>query len=379
VKFYHFTEMPYPFLPEDYADRYGSIRVSLPNTLYDPKIGYDLYQRYLDEHQYADELGFNLMVNEHHQTATCLDVSLAVSASALIQRTRGSNSRILLLGHPLPHRNDPLRVAEETAMLDVMSGGRIECGFVRGVPTEIHPANTNPTKTVERFREAHDLILKCWRSQDIFNWEGKHFQYRYVNVWPRPYQQPHPPIWVTGGTSPENAAWVAEQQHNFAMFLTPYEITERLMAAYRDRIHELGHPEPGADRFGYLALCYTAETDEKANEEGRELLWYLRGKVAPYFTNVPGFSPVSKATVGTKGAIKAAEWEDLLHHGVVIAGGPDTVRRKVRYLYERCGIANLMMMNQAGFLSHDRVMKSLRLFAQEVMPELAELGERQAA
>lgn len=382
MKAYHFTEFPYPHLPENFMEQYGTIRVTLPNRLFDPKIGHDLYERYLDEHQWADELGLNLMVNEHHQTATCMDVSLTIMASALIQRTRGSKSRILLLGHPLPHRDNPIRVVEETNMLDVMSEGRIDCGFVRGVGTEIHPANTIPTQTVERLREAHDLIMKAWTTGEPFNWESKHYHYRYVNVWPRPYQQPHPPIWITGGSSLESAKWVASQGHRFAAFLTPYAKTEQLFNAYREGYRETFHRDPDSNQFGYLALCYTAETDEQADREGQELLWYLRTKPAEWFRNPPGFSPVSamvKILGDDKSKVREADWETLKELGIVIAGGPDTVYEKVKYLHERCGVGHLMMMNQAGFLSHERTMRSIELFAKEVYPRIRELGEKTSA
>lgn len=374
---YHFTEFPYPYVPEDYYERYGSIRVTLPNQLFDPQIGADLYERYLDEYVFADEMGLNLMVNEHHQTATCLDVSLSISAAAIIQRTRKSRSRVLLLGHPLPHRDNPLRVAEETAMLDVMSRGRIECGFVRGVGTEIHPANTIPTYTVEKMREAHDLIHKAWHTGEPFSWEGKFYHYRFVNVWPRPYQQPHPPIWITGGTSLESARWVGRLGHRFAAFLTPYPKTEELFNAYREAYRETFHREADSDRFGYLALCYTAETDEAADREGKELLWYLRTRPADWFRTPPGYSPVAamvKAAGDPKGSVRAADWDNLKQFGVVIAGSPDTVFEKVKYLHERCGVGHLLMMNQAGFLSHERTLKSIELFAKEVLPRIRELG-----
>lgn len=375
MKAYHFSEMPYPSIPADYWERYGSIRVTLPNRLYDPQMGHDLYARYLDEYALADSLGFHLMLNEHHQTATNLAVSIAVGAAAVIERTRGSSSRILLLGHPLPHRDNPLRVAEETAMLDVLSKGRIECGFVRGVGSEIHPANTNPVQTVERMREAHDLIMKAWTEDGPFNWEGRFYHFRYVNPWPRPYQTPHPPIWISGGSNPDSARWVARNGHQFATFLTPYAVTEALFDVYRAESRRLGQPDPGPDRFGYLALCYTAETDAIADREGQELLWYLRTRPASYFRHPPGYVPVPDLVEAAKGvfAVRSADWETLKQFGVVIAGNPDTVWRKIRLLSERCGVGHLFMMNQAGFLSHEKTEKNLKLFAREVLPRLNSL------
>jgi len=155
---WHFTEMPYPHLPP--IDTLKSMRVTLPSRHYDPRIGADLYNRYLDEYMIADDLGFHHMVNEHHQTATCLDVAAPLSAAILARQTR--KGRICILGNPVANRGDPLRIAEEMAMIDCISRGRLDVGFVRGVPYEIFAANTNPTQTVERLWEGIDLAVKAW-------------------------------------------------------------------------------------------------------------------------------------------------------------------------------------------------------------------------
>src|SRR5207302_1917506 len=160
----------------------------------------DLYHRYLNEWALCDELGINIMTNEHHATATCADSVCTIPMAILARETK--RVRLLALGMPIGNLNDPIRVAEEYSMLDVISRGRIEMGFVKGVPFEISPANTNPAELTERFWEAHDLILKAMTSHDgPFNWEGTHFHYRQVNVWPRPWQQPHPPVWMPVGST----------------------------------------------------------------------------------------------------------------------------------------------------------------------------------
>ena len=142
MRCWHFTEMPYPHLPD--LDTIDSVRVSIPSKYYDPKVGADLYQRYLDEHVLADELGLDIMLNEHHQTATCTDVAAPLSAAILARQTK--RARICILGNPMANRADPVRVAEEMAMIDVISRGRLDFGFVRGVPYETFAANTNPTQ-----------------------------------------------------------------------------------------------------------------------------------------------------------------------------------------------------------------------------------------
>jgi len=371
---YHFTEMPYPFVPDEVEKSFHSARVILPNSNLDPVLMADLYERYLEEHVVADELGLEIMLNEHHQTMTCLDVCVPLSAAAVIQRTK--RARICVLGSPLPHRDNPVRVAEELAMLDCMSRGRIISGFVRGVPTEVAPSNTNPVLTRERFEEAHDLILKAWTSREPFNWEGRFWHYRYVNVWPRTYQQPHPPIWITG-SSPGNVPWVADHDYVFACFLTPYEQTESLVSAYKKRCAETGKPEPSSDKFAYLALVHTAETDEQAAQDGQGLLWYLNRQRHPQLNNPPGYAPpaaMAKAILGQARRPFGDSFEELQAKGIVIAGSPDGVIAKVRYLHERCSIGHLLMMDHAGYMSAGTTRRSMELFAKEVYPAIRDLG-----
>ncbi|HLH23740.1 MAG TPA: LLM class flavin-dependent oxidoreductase [Chloroflexota bacterium] len=375
---YHFTEMPYPFVPPEVEKELKSARIIVPNSYCDPKIVADLYNRYLDEYEYADELGLEIMLNEHHQTMTCLDAVVPISAGALARRTK--RARIVILGSPLPHRDNPVRVAEEIAMLDCISRGRITSGFVRGVPTEVHPANSNPAQNRARFEEAHDLILKAWTTPEPFNWEGKFWHYRYVNVWPRCYQQPHPPVWITG-SSVENVPWVADHQYTFACFLTPYDWTEKLVNTYKERCREKGFPEPGPDRFAYLALTFVGDTEEQAIEDGKELLWYLYRERHPQFNAPPGYASPQAMAKMMLGAGKSYRdsFEQLQEKGIVVAGTPDTVIKKLTYLHERCNIGHMLMMNQAGFLSAEKTRRSMELFAKEVYPAIRHLGEQPAA
>src|SRR6202035_833578 len=158
---WHFSEMAYHPAWEHLSESY---RVIIPSRLYDPKIGADLYHRYLDEWALCDELGINIMTNEHHATATCADSVCTIPMAILARETK--KVRLLALGMPIGNRNDPIRVAEEYATIDVISRGRLEMGFVKGVPFEISPANTNPAELTERVWEAHDVLLKAMTSAD---------------------------------------------------------------------------------------------------------------------------------------------------------------------------------------------------------------------
>ena len=160
---YHFSEQPYHAAWEQ-AGEVDSLRVTCPNVHCDPRVAADLVNERLDEWVLCDELGLNIMINEHHSSATCLSNSAMVPIAMLARQTK--RARLLALGHPIANRPDPVRLAEEVAYIDVVSRGRVEMGFVKGAPYEISPANSNPVKISARFWDAHDLILKALTTHD---------------------------------------------------------------------------------------------------------------------------------------------------------------------------------------------------------------------
>jgi len=169
VKFSFFHLIPYPYLPDDFDEHYPSSALTFPNSFFDSKLGNQLYHRYLDELEYADQLGFDgIAVNEHHQTAYGLMPSPNIMAAALARRTE--RAKIMVLGNAIGIRGNPLRVAEEIAMLDLLSNGRVVSGFVRGIGWEYFGHSINPTQSRARFNEAHDLIIKAWTSPELFQW-----------------------------------------------------------------------------------------------------------------------------------------------------------------------------------------------------------------
>jgi len=375
VRAWYFSENAYPYLPDEAS--YDSIRVSLPNKIFDPKVGADLYHRYFDEWQLADELGLDVMVNEHHQTATNLNPSAAVPLGVLARITK--RARILILGNPIANRRDPVRLAEEMAMIDNYSYGRLEVGFVRGVPYEVFAANSNPVRMTERLWEAHDLILKAWTTHDgPFNWEGKYFHYRNVNIWPRPYQQPRPPVWITT-MSPAQTERTAELGHVAAVFLTGHENTKAIFGRYRAKRAALGLPMTD-DRLAYAALIYVGDTDEAGYAGARKLMWYMTAnKVAPQYRNPPGYSSPAATVAQMRGQSmlfdRKAPLEKCIEEGIVFAGNPDTVYAQIKRHFDGVGgYGNLLVMGQAGFLEHDETVRGIETFARELYPRLRELG-----
>ncbi len=395
MKVFHFTEQPYPDAWDPCAE---SLRITLPNALCDPKIAADLYHRYHDEWALADELGFELMVNEHHSTATCLSASCSITLAILARITK--RAQLLALGVPLANRPDPVRVAEELAMIDVISRGRLLMGFVKGVPYEPPVANSNPVRMMDRLWEAHDLILEAMTNRDgPFRWEGKYFNYRNVNIWPRPWQQPHPPVWITA-TSPGSALAVGRKGHTLATFLTGYK-TKVVFDQYRKGWAETRDEAPPPDRFAYLALAAVGTSEGEGKRKAREVMRYLTttGVVAEPFRNPPGYASIEDnvrmlRAAGSKrerlvptrtGAMVniagSPDVDDLIAAGLMFAGTPDQVYRQIVEFDQACGgFDNLLLMLQAGALDREDTEESLKLFAREVLPRLKEYArDRQPA
>jgi alkanesulfonate monooxygenase SsuD/methylene tetrahydromethanopterin reductase-like flavin-dependent oxidoreductase (luciferase family) len=372
-----FTEDAYPYLPE--ADTYESIRVNLPNQYYDPAKGADLYHMYLDLWCAADEMGLEVMLNEHHQTATCVVPAAPILLGILARQTR--RARLLILGNPIANRAQPIRVAEEMAMIDVISRGRLECGFVRGVPYEAAPANVLPLRGNQRLWEAHDLILKAWTTHDgPFNFEGRWFHGRQVNVWPRPYQQPHPPVWITVGSA-NSTVPVAKHKYIGAVFLAGYQRIREIYDGYRQAYRQAHGQEAGPDRLAYAALVYVGDNPQQAHHGAEKVLWYMKSnKVPPHWSNPPGYHPPSVAAqvmLGRRrsvGVSLTTTVEEQMARGNMFAGTPDQVFDQIKSFWEYAGgFGHLLMMGQAGFLSYEETIASMTLFNQEVYPRLQEL------
>jgi alkanesulfonate monooxygenase SsuD/methylene tetrahydromethanopterin reductase-like flavin-dependent oxidoreductase (luciferase family) len=378
MRAWHFSENAYPYLPP--AEEYESIRVTLPNRHYDPEKGAALYDRFIEEWLVAESEGLEIMLNEHHQTATCVNPAAPLMLAALARLT--TKARLLILGNPISNRRQPVRVAEEMAMIDVLSRGRVEAGFVRGVPYEISAANSNPVRSNERHWEALDLIIKAWTTHDgPFSHEGRFFHHRMVNIWPRPYQQPHPPVWVST-TSPGGAARVGARGFIQATFLTGFGGTKSVFDGYRRGWKEAGRTgDVPLDRLAYAALVYTAPSEAEAKAGAEKLLWYVTAnKIPQHFSNPPGYVPIQANVQMLRGGehplsafAKTASVESAIEGGLMFAGTPDQVYRQIKNLYDRVGgFGHLLLMGQAGFLDHEETVLGIRTFARDVYPRLQE-------
>ena len=382
VEVYWFSEQPYGPVKDQDLEKYDSGRLGFPNTHFDAERAHVLYNEYHEQYALADDVGFDgIMSNEHHASYWCLKPSVNLDAAVISKVTK--RAKIAILGNVIAI-NDPIRMAEEIAMLDCFSGGRIISGFVRGTAVESLQGGIDPTENRERFEEAHDLIIKCWTTPGPFRYEGKFYHYRAVNPWVLPMQKPHPDIWFPGTGSPESVVWAATHGHPYMNLGALVERTEYLKQVYIDTAKEVGF-KAGPEHFGYLLRVLVADTDERAEEIGRTFMWTInhRQKGPREHTDPPGYQ--SRAAVKVKmstptGSVSGAgglgvgmSYEQLQEVNNIIVGTPQTVIRKLTHVMERIGPGYLHIYGNEGDMAHEHVMRSIELLGSEVIPALHEI------
>jgi len=399
MQFMWFTERAYHDIPEDEVIRSRSF-FGLPNTHFDPKKGSDLLNQYLDEKIYSEELEeFDaVMLNEHHATPFCLGSVMDVEASVLARATK--RLRIVLLGNPIPTVANPLRLAEELAMIDLISRGRLVPGFIRGAGSEQLANNANPAFNREYFDEAHDLIIQAWTRPGPFRFEGKHFHYRFVNPWVKPLQQPHPPIWIPGLVSPDTVMWCAKKRYPYIALATFLEPTTELWDIYTKTAAREGY-QAGPENFGYLQPVFVAGNQQHGEEMGKRFLfgggfahfakaeWMFppgynskaaTQRMARQFANpnLPGKSIMPSGdeevvdVLAAKQAIYAS-YAETRENLQMIAGTPEHVIPRLKKVLSvlRPGIFTFWLDGPVP--AKDR-MECLRLLGTEVIPALREHG-----
>jgi len=373
-----FHLMPYAEVDIAAARAHGTVW-GLPNKHYDPQVAHRLYNRFLDELEYGEELGFDAVsVNEHHQTAYGLMPSPIVTASALARRT--SRVKIAILGSALPLRSHPMMVAEEHAMIDVISGGRLISGFVRGIGAEYHTFGVNPTFSHDRFHEAHDLIVRAWTEPGPFSFQGKHYNVQYVNLWPRPYQKPHPPIWIPSQGSKETIDWAAhpDRRYTYLQTFSPSKVVARYLKMYRDTCQGYGY-EAKDSQLGWAVPVFVGESDESARRAAKPHFEAFRNVfvkmplemlLPPGYTSRESLKNVMKAKAQMFGDVTLEQAVEL---GLFVCGSPKTVLAAFEQHHKEMRFGNLLVMGQFGTLPADLTKKNLELFAQDVLPALKKL------
>jgi alkanesulfonate monooxygenase SsuD/methylene tetrahydromethanopterin reductase-like flavin-dependent oxidoreductase (luciferase family) len=391
MKLCWFHLMPYTDLPDDFREKHPSVWVDIDSRLFDPAKAHTMYNDFLDELEFADAMGFDgICVNEHHSNGYGLMPSPNLMASALARRTR--DAAIIVMGNSLALYNPPTRVAEEFAMIDCISGGRLVAGFPVGTPMDTcYAYGQNPSQLRERYHEAHDLVMRAWTEPDPFTFHGRFNQLRYVNVWPRPLQQPHPPVWIPGGGSIETWKWCAEMDYVYSyLSYFGYKAGAATMNGFWKQMDALGK-DRNPYRAGFLQFVGVAETREEAMELYREPAEYFYGRclhVNPKWAMPPGYA--SEATIRARvqsqvtaaanrsrqdggGAHGGTTFEEIVERGYVIVGSPDEVAEQLRRVAIDMNVGQMMLLMQFGDMSKQLTLHNTELFAKRVMPQLHSL------
>ncbi|MDA8148065.1 MAG: LLM class flavin-dependent oxidoreductase [Actinomycetota bacterium] len=257
-----FDLMPYG---EDLS-HLGTEGVGLPYPLgrqhFRPEVAVATYREHLECWEEMDRLGFDgIGINEHHCSPYGLMNSPNLLAAAVAQRT--NQLKILIFGNLLP-LHDPLRLAEELAMLDCLSDGRIISGFARGIPREYNVFGVPMPESRARFEEAAEIIVRAW-TEEVFSFDGRFWSYKDVAIWPRPVQQPHPPIWLPVTVSKESIEWAAARNVPIATN-GPRGLCEDIFSYYASCLEANGTTLT-ADHAITAADVYVADSKAQALKE----------------------------------------------------------------------------------------------------------------
>jgi alkanesulfonate monooxygenase SsuD/methylene tetrahydromethanopterin reductase-like flavin-dependent oxidoreductase (luciferase family) len=387
-----FEQVPYRYLPEGFEQHNDSV-VTAPYDVVEPGLMTEsLFSAYA-ELLHGARAGFDgICVTEHSQSSYDLspNPTLLAYAVACAARAEGLEPAITVLGRSLGKTREPLKIAEEYALLDCVSGGRLIAGFPVGLS---YDANLNAAlpavETRDRYREHRELILKAWAEPRPFPWNGRFEKYGQVNIWPRPIQQPHPPVWIPGVGSPGTLRDILRNDYAFVYLswdgprLTGREVFDR----YWDTADELGR-DRNPYRLAFLQVVAVSETDERAEKEyGRHLEAHYRagpGAIPATAMAVPGYAEpaaleamLRHARDGMLARLRTATYAELVDSQVAIVGSPATVADQIEAFVRDFRIGNLMVMLQNGSMPRDLTEKNISLFAEGVLPRLRTIWDEE--
>jgi alkanesulfonate monooxygenase SsuD/methylene tetrahydromethanopterin reductase-like flavin-dependent oxidoreductase (luciferase family) len=382
-----FQQFPYRHLPEGFETKHDSVVTAPFFDIVDQRLlGADLTNG-IAELLHAARLGFDgVAVTEHSQSSYDMmpNPDLVGAILAYVTQAERLPVAINILGRSLGKSKEPLRVAEEYALIDAISGGRLIAGFPIGLSYDVSQnAGVPPIETRERYYEARDLIEKAWSAREPFAWNGKFYKYSQVNLWPRPVQQPKPPIWVPAAGNPKTMEEALKRDDVYTFFswfgakLTGHRIFDRFW-----QIAEQLGKDTNPHRVAFLQVVLVGETDAQAEKDyARHLESHFRrgigaipvtGFALPGYIDIRGVEALMRdpGDLGLAIRMRNIDYASLVDAGVAIVGSPATVRQKLEALVKEFRIGNLLTMLQVGSMPHELTMKNIELFAKEVLPGL---------
>jgi len=384
LEFYSMFHVAYRWMPHKsvVARDSRSNFISLPNEYYDPALGQRTMDDFVDLVRNAERLGFDgILHSEHHNTPIGISAQAMVSTAYLAAETE----RILLaaVGPILNAYLSPIRLAEEVALVDMLSNGRLIFGLPMGIGAQYHSYGLpNPAVARARFREAHDLLLRAFTEPGPFAFEGEFFHVPYVNLWPKPVQTPHPPIWIPAAGSQETLAMCAKFRHTYQIVGGSREVNARNVKRFRDLCEQEGYTsEP--HQVAAVSLIHVAETDKQARLEAEAHLgWQMQNFLRSTFQDSfpPGHvSETSlRATALATGGYRNRDFSDTTYDEMLAAGmlfgSPETVTERLEELVEEIDAGRVILMFDHGSTPRWMIDKSMTLFAEQIMPRFRPAG-----
>ena len=386
MKLEMFHLMPYRELPADFAEKYHSVWVDIPSHLFDPERANAMYNDTLDELEFAADSRLRRRlrqrapperlrphaVAQHHgrQPRAPHARRGAHRARQLDRALQPADARRRGVRHARLHQRRPARRR-------LPGRQQPDTNFGYGI---------NPATLRERYYEAEDLIVEAWTNPDVFAFNGKYTQLRYVNIWPRPLQQPHPPIWIPGGGSIETWGWCLEKSYLYAyLSYSGFKRGKMVMDGFWRKADELG-VEPNPYHAGFLQLVAVGESESEVDEQFGPHGEYFYNKmlhVYPGFREAPGLPHARHDPHGTAGSDHQLRrptaaacagrtcWTRATSSPARPARSPSSSSTSSRL----CDVGHLMVLNQFGSIPHDLAMQNIRLMGERVLPKLRHLWD----
>jgi len=316
----------------------------------------DYYEARLAVVEAIDRAGFYAYhLAEHHSTPIGMAPSPSVFLSAVAQRTKKLRFGPMIYALPLYH---PIRMIEEICMLDQMSGGRLDVGFGRGAsPIELQLYGQDPDTAREVYDEALAVVLRGLTETSV-SFKGKHFNYDNVPMEIAPVQRPHPPFWY-GVHATDSAARCARDNIN-AVTLDSVEATKGFVESFNKTWADLGRPMAERPKFGLGRFVVVADTDEEAHRIGERAypMWY-----DSFYFLFQKYGRMPKHP-------RPAKFSEIIADGRAVAGSPKTVTDMIRTQMSATGCDYFVGQFAFGDLTKDETLRSIDLFANNVMPAL---------
>ena len=380
MRFSYTHHMPYTGVTEAGQDW------PVANKQFDPQLGVDMFNRYVEDKIYAEQAGFDWIgSNEHHFSPYGMMPNPNLVGAIVAHRTQRVG--ILQSGNIVPILN-PIRVAEEYAMLDVISGGRLIAGFMRGIPHEYVAYNIAPDESYGRLHEAIELIKKAWAEPEPFGWEGEYYQFRAVSIWPRPVQQPYPRMMMSG--SSERSARLAAEVGASAGFLrlTDFDAARHSIKVYLGRARECGWTPTPDDIMVGMTCCIAPTYDEAKQilESGQQYFFgVLSGGVRTaqrlviqktrYFQDLGAADTFIRRSQSPR----EVSFDERVEKGLLICGTPEMAIAQMHRVHRELGNGRMNLSLKIGNISDAHVKRTMDYLRDQVFPAVRHLGEGQGS